>query len=51
MDLVLNPLWRAQEDEDTGVFAGRVDETNVGVTFVPDAEKMVVYVSDIYDAS
>lgn len=51
MDLALDPLWRGQEDGDTGIFLGRVVGTNVGITYVPDADKRRVYVSDIYDVS
>ncbi len=48
MDLVLNPLSRAQEDpEHPGIFFGRVAGTNVGVTFVPDVDQLVGYVTNI----
>jgi hypothetical protein len=48
MDLVLDPLHRGQEDpEHPGIFFGRVRGADVGVTFVPDPEHSVVYVTNI----
>jgi hypothetical protein len=48
MDLVLDPLHRGQEHlEHPGIFFGRVRGADVGVTFVPDPEHSVVYVTNI----
>lgn len=48
MDLVQDPLHRGREDPDhPGIFFGRVGSTNLGVTFVPDTDHRVVYVTNI----
>ena len=48
MDLARDPLGKGGEDPDhPGVFFGRVVGTNVGVTYVPDADQLVVYVTHI----
>ena len=48
MDLVLDPLGNGGEDAyHPGVFFGRVAGTNVGVTYVPDVDQLVVYVTNI----
>jgi hypothetical protein len=44
----LEPLQRGREDpEHPGIWFGRVPETNVGVTYVPDLGAHVVYVTMI----
>jgi hypothetical protein len=46
--LELEPLGRGREDsEHPGIWFGRVTGTNVGVTYVPDADTHVVYVTMI----
>jgi len=48
MDLVQGPLHRGREDPDhPRIFFGRVGGTNLGVTFVPDTDHRVVYVTNI----
>jgi hypothetical protein len=45
LDLLNDPLHRGKEDENQpGVFYGRVPGTNVGATFVLDLEERVVHV-------
>ena len=46
--LEIEPLTRGSEDPDhPGVWFGRVNGTNVGVTYVPVQTTLVVYVSVI----
>ncbi len=48
MDLVLDPLNRGQPDENQpGIYYGRVAGTNVGVTYVPTLETRTVCVAII----
>jgi hypothetical protein len=46
--LELDPLGRGQEDpEHPGIRFGRVPDTNIGVTYVPDVNTHIVYVTMI----
>ncbi len=48
MDLVGDPIRRGTEESDhPGIFFGRVAETNVGVTYVPNLDDRTVHVTFI----
>jgi hypothetical protein len=48
LDLILDPLrWGSEEPNDSGVFYGRVQGTNVGITYVLNTDDKSVCVAII----
>jgi hypothetical protein len=47
MDLVQRPFSRGQEEDETGVFFARVPGTKIGVTYVLDSDRMIIYIAGI----
>jgi hypothetical protein len=50
VELLADPLHWGTEDDDKGVFFGRVRDTNLGIMYAPNVEEMRVYVALIAEA-
>jgi hypothetical protein len=51
MDLVMAPLeWGTPDEDQPGIFQGRIPGTNLGILYVPNEANRRIYVAAISEA-